>query len=405
MRIHSMPKIGLALFIVTQLLVAVAFGKPGSTKPPDPLAAGPFPVGVTRTVFVDSRRTDNFTKEPRTLVTEIWYPADDSALKMPKNRYSDFIPGGVTPDLEKMLKQTYGIGGAEIDKLYWNEAVRDAKIRKGRFPLIVFSHGNGGTRHQNTFWCDYLASHGYIIVSADHTGNARMTIINGKVIPYQNSERLKSAEDRPLDMSFLLDKMIAWDKGEDKRFAGHIDTSRAAATGMSFGSMTSIWVADKDPRFKAVIAMSGARGEHTNLTIPSLRMIGSEDTTIGEAGNAAVRDHHAKHTGPSYLLELKNGGHFSFTDMFKVNKTFGDGVGQGKRRSTKEPFEFTSMELTYKIINSYSIAFLGYYLKGQKEYLGFLRENHWPDVLIWDAKTGEQVAGASTQKAVAGKQK
>ncbi len=405
MRTHPILRAGLALFIVIHLLSPAASGKPGSAKAPEPLATGPFPVGVTRTLFVDSSRTDSFTKEPRTLVTEIWYPADDSALKMPKNKYSDFIPGGVTPDLDKLLKGTYGIGVAEIDKLYWNEAVRDAKVRKGRFPLIVFSHGNGGTRHQNTFWCDYLASHGYIIVSADHTGNARMTIINGKVIPYQNSERLKSAEDRPLDMSFLLDKMIAWDKGEDKRFAGHIDTARAAATGMSFGSMTSIWVADKDPRFKAVIAMSGARGEHANLTIPSLRMIGSEDTTIGEAGNAEVRAHHAKHTGPSYLLELKNGGHFSFTDMFKIRKNYGDGVGQGKRRNTKEPFDFTPMELTYKIINSYSVAFLGYYLKGQKEYMGFLRENHWPDVLIWDPKTGEQMAATGRQKAVASKQK
>ncbi|MEK6320660.1 MAG: hypothetical protein AABN33_03140 [Acidobacteriota bacterium] len=44
------------------------------------------------------------------------------------------------------------------------------------------------------------------------------------------------------------------------------------------------------------------------------------------------------------------------------------------------------METTYKIINSYSVAFLGYYLKGQKEYVNFLSENHWPDVMIWDVK-------------------
>jgi hypothetical protein len=63
------------------------------------------------------------------------------------------------------------------------------------------------------------------------------------------------------------------------------------------------------------------------------------------------------------------------------------------------------MELTYKIINSYSVAFLGYYLKGQKEYAGFLRENHWPEVLIWDAKSGEQMADSSKRKAADGKQK
>ncbi len=378
---------------ITQVLMIVAFlaplgvsGRTAKPIPPDPRSAGPFPVGVTTTVFVDTSRADNFTKQPRTLVTEIWYPATDDARRMPKNKYSDFIPGGVTPEIDDLIKKTYKMSVAEMDKVYWNESHRNAAVRKGRFPLVIFSHGNGGSRNQNTFWCDYLASHGYIIVSADHTGNARWTIIDGKPVVFQGGERNNSAKDRPLDVSFLLDQMIKWDKGADKRFTGRIDTGHVAITGMSFGSFTAHWAADQEPRFKAVIAMSGAPASHTNLTVPSLRMLGTEDRTLGVAGNNAIRDNHAKHTGPSYLLELKNGGHYSFTDMFKINKTFGDGVGAGKRRDTNEPFEFTSMETTYKIVNSYSVAFLGCYLKGEKEYASFLGENHWPDVIVWDVK-------------------
>jgi dienelactone hydrolase len=383
------PQILFRLTLITLALALSApllsYSKTENGKTPDPLSKGPFPVGVTTTVFVDKSRTDNFTKEPRTLVTEIWYPAADDARRLPVNRYSQFYPGGVTPEIDELLKKSYKMSAAEIDKIYFNEAHRDANVRKGRFPLVVFSHGNGGTRNQNTFWCDYLASHGYIIVSADHTANARLTVINGKPIVFQASERQNSARDRPLDMQFLLDQMTAWDKGADKRFAGRIDTERAAATGMSFGSFTAHWVTDQDPRFKAMIAMSGAPDTHTNLTIPSLRMLGVEDRTIGERGNALIRANHAKHTGPSFLLELKNGGHYSFTDIFKINKNFGDGAGQGKRQATGEPFEYTSMEDTYKIINSYSVAFLGYYLKGQKDYMKFLRANHWPDLMKWDA--------------------
>ncbi|HXI89482.1 MAG TPA: hypothetical protein VNO24_05645 [Blastocatellia bacterium] len=374
----------LLIFMMFALLGASS--KTVKARPPDPLSAGPFPVGVTTTVFVDTGRTDNFTKQPRTLVTEIWHPSTDDARRMPKNKYTDFIPGGVTPEIDELIKKTYKMSAAEIDKIYWNESHRNAPVRKGRFPLVVFSHGNGGSRNQNTFWCDYLASHGYIIVSADHTGNARWTIINGKPIVFQGGERNNSAKDRPLDVSFLLDQMIRWDRGADKRFAGRIDTEHAAITGMSFGSFTAHWAADQDPRFKAVIAMSGAPPAHTNLTVPSLRMLGTEDRTLGVAGNTAIRDNHAKHTGPSYLLELKNGGHYSFTDMFKINKNFGDGVGAGKRRDTNEPFEFTAMEPTYEIINSYSVAFLGYYLKGESSYLTFLSENHWPDAMKWDVK-------------------
>jgi len=386
-----------ALLVVVLLAPVPSYARAKSDRAFDPLSAGPFPVGVTTTVFVDTKRTDNFTKQPRTLVTEIWYPATDEARRMPKNTFSDFFPGGVTPEIDELIKKTYRMSAAEIDKIYWNEAHRNAAVRKGRFPLVVFSHGNGGSRNQNTFWCDYLASHGYIVVSADHTGNARWTIINGKPIQAQASERANSATDRPLDVSFLLDQMILWDKGADKRFSGRIDTAHTAITGMSFGSFTAHWASDKDPRFKAVIAMSGAPASHTNLTVPSLRMLGTEDRTIGAPGNVAIRDNHAKHTGPSYLLELKNGGHYSFTDMFKINKHFGDGVGEGKHRDTNAPFEFTPMEATYKIINSYSVAFLGYYLKGEKEYATFLSENHWPDVMIWDVKGVTAEARAATK--------
>src|SRR5438876_7128957 len=135
---------------------------------PDLRAAGPFPVGVTTAVLVDSKRTDAFTKEPRTLVTEIWYPATDNARQAPKNKYSDFLPGGVTPEIDAAVQKTYKMPVAEIDKLFVNDSVRDAHVRWGKSPLVIFSHGNGGNRHQNTFWCDFLASHGYVIVSADH---------------------------------------------------------------------------------------------------------------------------------------------------------------------------------------------------------------------------------------------
>jgi dienelactone hydrolase len=142
-----------------------------------------------------------------------------------------------------------------------------------------------------------------------------------------------------------------------------MDLSRPCAAGMSFGSMTAVRVADLEARFKAVIAMSGAYPQHTNLKVPTLWMLGTEDRTIGTAGNAVIRSHHEKHEGPSYLLELKNGGHYSFTDMPKVNPNHG---------------------------NAYSTAFLDVYVKGDKSSLAFLHKNRWPDELIWQERNAEK---------------
>ena len=368
---------------------------PELTEARDPLKAGPYPVGVTTTVFVDSSRIDNATKEARTLVTEIWYPATDDARNLPKNKFTDFIPGGPTPQFESLLKLAYKKTSVELNAAFWNFAVRDARVREGRFPLIVFSHGNGGARMQNTFWCDYLASHGYIIVSADHTANARVTVIKGKPLLYQAAEREHSAVDRPKDMSFLLDQMTLWNGGADSRFSGRMDLTKPVAAGMSFGSMTAILVANLDSRFKSVIAMSGAPRAFVPLTVPALLMLGNEDLTIGEDGNAHVREQYEKQTSPAFLFEMKNGGHYSFTDIFKLDPKHGDGAGSGTRRVGGDPFEFTGMERTYEMINAYSLAFLGAFVRGEQDYLPFLTKNHWPQELNWKMK-GVEVKQAAT---------
>ncbi|HKX27779.1 MAG TPA: hypothetical protein VJ302_08820 [Blastocatellia bacterium] len=356
----------------------------------DPLSAGPYPVGVTTTVFIDHSRTDALTKEDRTLVTEIWYPATDDARDLPKNKFSNFIPGGINPLMDSFFKLAFKKTAAEIDAIFWNYSVRDARVRDGKFPLIVFSHGNRSIRNQSTFWCDYLASHGYVVVSPDHTGNAALAMIKGQPILFQDKEKEHSALDRPKDLSFLLDQMKLWNGGADSRFANKLDLSKPVVAGMSFGSYTAIRTADADPRFKAMIGMAYAPDTHTNLEVPSLYMLGGEDRTIGLKGNASIRANYAQHTGPSFLLELRNGGHYSFTDIPKIDKNFNDGSGQGKRLANGEAFTYTSMEKTFQIVNSYSVAFLGYYVKGERDYLPFMSKNHWPDEMNWELKGVER---------------
>ena len=53
--------------------------------------------------------------------------------------------------------------------------------------------------------------------------------------------------------------------------------------------------------------------ERTDKSTPVMVMLGSEDTVIGEAGNAAGRTYVETHAGPAYLVEIVRGGHVSFT--------------------------------------------------------------------------------------------
>src|SRR5882672_6583070 len=68
----------------------------------------------------------------------------------------------------------------EIARYTWHDAKRDrdvpAKIYfpksgNGPFPVIIFSHGLGGSREGYEYLGQYWASHGYVSVHLQHAGS------------------------------------------------------------------------------------------------------------------------------------------------------------------------------------------------------------------------------------------
>lgn len=352
---------------------------------------GPYAVGVTNVVLIDEQRIDPVTEKPRVLVTELWYPTSDDTSALPTNRYADFLPLEVLDQLEEFFyipgPTPYQVSLEFLENRFQNKAVRDVAVAEGKFPLILFSHSTNGTRFQNTFWCEYVASHGFVIAAPDHTGNARFSLVDGKVIPYLPEQNQNSRYDRPKDLMFLLEQLDGWNRGGNERFAGRLDMEAVGAAGHSFGSATAIAWATVDPRIKAVVGMACAYWSlPPNPTVPTLHMLAIEDRFVGAGGNEIIRWHQSFHTGPSFLLEMTNGGHLSFTDNLMLCDQPHESVGPSTRWSTDTPFEYTPKDTAYAIINSYSVAFLGCYLKGQTEYLRFLQENHWPSEIVWEVK-------------------
>lgn len=380
-------------------LVALILGSMGfasAAELPNPQELGPYPVGVTTTVFVDHDRKDPATNGPRTLVTEIWYPAVDSAADLPKNKMSDFLFRGQAPTLLLAFRAGFQVNIDDIDAKFENIAVRDAVMRDGKFPLIVFSHGNGGIRFQSTFWCDHLASHGYVVVSADHTGNAAATVVNNKLVIHKPNKREQHAMDRPLDISFAIDRMTRWAKGEDSRFAGRIDLKKVAVAGHSFGGYTAGAIINTDKRVKAIIPMTPVFGERSRKDVPLLLILSGEDATIGLERNADSREYYEETEAPKLLVNVVDAGHFSFSDMAQFRPDFGDGVGTGERITKPgESITYLDPAKAQAIANAYSTAFLGYVLKGLEGYQPFLETNHYEDDVEFEAELAPAAAAAS----------
>jgi dienelactone hydrolase len=355
------------------LLFVACVGSAFAQEAPPPAALGPYPVGVTSMLLEDHTR-DGGT---RSLMTEIWYPATEDSRGLPKNRLLDFFGNPKTPAFPMLLKMAFGADIVAADKIFQNEAVRDARARKGRFPLLLFSHGNGGMRMQNAFLCEHLASHGYIVAAPDHTHNSVVTVIDGEMVVFDDSDggRQRSAKARPLDLSFLIDSLERMNKGGDSRFQGKIDLERIGVTGHSFGGFTSTWIAVRDARVDAIAPLAGVASDAAPPKIPALVIFATEDDTLGLERVEAIRKYYEACEGPRYSVEFKNGGHYTFTEMFQLNPAFGDGVGSGKRLANDEALDYLPMEKSFLYTKGYCTAFFGRYLKGISPYADYLTSN------------------------------
>lgn len=365
------------------VLMCVLFGSFLRAEAADAALPGPYPVGVTTVMLVDHSRTDPATKGPRHLLTEIWYPATDDSTSLSKNKLSDFLLRGQAPSLLLAFRAGFNVKIEDLDNTFQNASFRDARVRDGKFPLLVFSHGNGGVRFQSTFWCDHLASHGYVVMSPDHTGNSAATVVDGKIVlSSRKGGREQSAMDRPRDVSFLIDTMLRWAKGEDSRFAGRIHADRIGVAGHSFGGYTSGAIINTDERVRAIVPMTPIFGERTRYDVPLLLVVAGEDKTIGTAGNENSRNFFNESTGPRIYLNIKDAGHFSFSDMAQFRPDFGDGVGQGERITKPgEPLTYIPVAEAQKIANAYSVAFLGLYLNEDESWKPYLETNHFGDAV------------------------
>jgi predicted dienelactone hydrolase len=135
----------------------------------------------------------------------VWYPAASNAVEAPL----DIGPPG---------KPTFTPGSAAPDV-----AFEDARPR----PVILFSHGFGGTARIMAWFGTALARHGLIVLAVDHPGNNGrdpMTV-GGAVLFWERAGDLAAALDRVKS---------------DPSLGPHLDLHRIAAAGFSAGGFTAL---------------------------------------------------------------------------------------------------------------------------------------------------------------------
>lgn len=307
-------------------VVGVLLGLRNPTQP------GPYGVGVKRPTFTKPSVT--MPEQQRVLLTEIWYPGP------PDNGPTDEHPGGKV----------------------------DAPLADGvrNLPLVIFSHGSCGYQEQSVFFTSYLASHGFIVAAPPHPGNSTHEILTCGT-PAAESDSLAN---RPADIEFVLDSLLALNETPTSFFYGAIDPSRIGMSGHSFGGLTTLLVSAMDARIIAGLAMApvaeGFEDQVRSIHVPMMTEVGTLDG-LHANGQLAYSLLHA----PRYLVEIDDMTHAAFADLC-LDCT---------------PTSLTLAE-AHPIILRYAIPFLVRWIAGEHQFDAFLDPSAAPPGVTYSAETG-----------------
>jgi predicted dienelactone hydrolase len=235
-------------------------------------AAGHFPVGVATLTFT---KTSVSTGLPRPLATVIWYPA---------------APHSGT-------SETLGL--------------RDAAVHRGRFPLIIFSHGSCGRPTEASYLTMALASRGFVVAAPPHPGN---TADDGLSVCLSAGETVDTYLNRVPDVRFVLDSMLAEEATSSSRFANHLRPDAVGMSGLSFGGFTTLRAVQEEPRFGAALALVPGGTvllAADDLTIPTMVIGAEHDQVVGFAESMHA---YQRLAGPRFLVELLAANHLSVVD-------------------------------------------------------------------------------------------
>lgn len=204
-------------------------------------------------------------------------------------------------------------------------------------PVVLFSHGLGGTRSGNEFLGQHWAARGYVAVFVQHPGSDDSVWKDKSQTDRMSAMREAASRQnfmlRTVDIPAVLDQLEAWNAENKGPLSARMDLRKIGMSGHSFGALTTQAVSGEifpiigsrltDPRIKAAIAFSPsspARGSAEKafgaMKIPWLLMTGTKDTApIGHSDlQSRLAVYPALHGAPKYEVVLNDAEHSAFTD-------------------------------------------------------------------------------------------
>ncbi len=270
----------------------------------------------------------------------------------------------------------YAVGG--VDDVVFEDPQRNKDLHvkvfypqaQGPFPVILFSHGYGGSKDSYRVLTHYWAEHGYVTLQPNHDDAyaLRKALLRGWRLRRQMEKTLNDPaawDQRVGDMVFLLGALSDLHR-RVPQLAGKLDLKHVGVGGHSFGAFTAMLVAGAtvdvpngprhksyaDPRPRAFLLLSpqgsGSRGltAHSwkEVTRPLMVMTGSRDRGAeGEGPTWREDPFKLSPPGNKYLVFITGANHLTFAGL---------------------PTPFGRSKKKIEAVQAASLAFWNAYLKG-----------------------------------------
>ncbi|MCC7491748.1 MAG: hypothetical protein IT204_05350 [Fimbriimonadaceae bacterium] len=245
-------------------------------------------------------------------------------------------------------------------------------------PVVLFSHGLGGSCRNNAYLGEHWARRGYVGVFMQHPGSDESV---WKGLPARDVLKAMNAaasaqnfQLRMKDVPAVIDQLAVWNQEPGHALRGRLNLEQVGMSGHSFGALTTqavsgqnyplIGQAYTDSRIDAAVAYSpsaptvaAAAAAFGKVAIPWLTMTGTADTS--PIGNATVETRRAVYPalppGDKYGLVLFGAQHSAFSERALP----GD---RGERNPNH-----------HRVIQAFTMAFWDTYLRGDAAAKAWLR--------------------------------
>lgn len=294
---------------------------------------------------------------------------------MPAGSQAQLAPDAPPPVQARDSFSSPGLFTVEVKDEVWRDDARnrDVPVRvylpepggiavAARPPVIIFSHGLGGSGQNYGYFGTQLAGHGYLVIAPTHAGSDTAALLKwlqdhpgdkatvGRGWLTDSINDPDNLRQRPKDISFVIDQLAKRDT-----VSTIADLSRIGVAGHSFGAYTSMAVGGmlvdlpdapdtsfRDGRVKAVLPMSpqgrGTMGiddrSWDRLAVPVLFLTGTKDYGAGGLAAAWRREAFDSIRGvDAYLATIEGGTHMTFSGQGGEQ---GDDARDGPRKRVRD---------------------------------------------------------------------